>query len=489
MKPRALMVQGCSSHAGKSLLAAALCRLYARRGVKVAPFKSQNMSNNAAVCPDGAEIGRAQALQAQAAGIEPSADMNPVLLKPSGKAGSQVVLLGNAIGYKKALAYQRMKAVLWPQVVRALGRLQERYDLIVAEGAGGAAEINLRDREIVNMKVARHLDCPVVLVADIDRGGAFASVAGTLALLRPAERKLICGWVFNKFRGDARLLDPGIRELERLTGKPCLGVIPFFDHGLDEEDSLGLEGRAERGSGPVIAVLKLPHISNWTDLQALERDGARVRYVTTPAGLDGADAVILPGSKNTLADLAWLRSRTLDRALQSFAGMGGNVIGICGGFQMLGRSLSDPEGIDGGKPAKARGLGLLPVRTEFLSAKTTLRVLAIPDGLRFSGKAAVQGYEIHTGQSIRFGDGRPSFRIRRPDGSEVEDGAVNPRGNVWGTYLHGLFDVPVFRYGFLKGLGWKVPRKRGPGPIDRWADHVAGHLDMKTIDGALRASR
>ncbi len=491
---KALMVQGCSSHAGKSLVAAALCRLYARRGLKVAPFKAQNMSNNAAVCPDGAEIGRAQALQAEAANVEPTADMNPVLLKPTAGMGCQVVLMGKALGYRKAMAYERLKAKLWPEITAALKRLGATHDLILVEGAGSPAEINLKSREIVNMKVARHLGCPVLLVVDIDRGGAFAAVVGTLALLPPSERRLIQGWILNKFRGDARLLASGIRTIERKTGKPCLGVVSYFEHGLDEEDSVGLEGRSDGGKpgATVVAVLKLPHISNYTDLQALEREGASVRYVTTPQGLKGAQAVVLPGSKHTLSDLKWLKTKGLDLAVQAFAGTGGVVVGICGGFQMLGRNLRDPEGADGGRPGRARGLGLLPVRTVFARTKATHRVQAKPL-LRFAPSAAIPGYEIHTGESFRFG-GAPAFRIRRPDGETVEDGAVHPRGHVWGTYLHGLFDAAPFRLAFLAelrrraGLGPVRKARSGPDPLDRWADHVAAHLDMTRIDRAVHAS-
>lgn len=489
MTARALMVQGCSSHAGKSLVTAALCRLYARRGLKVAPFKSQNMSLNAAVCTDGAEIGRAQALQAEAANVVPTADMNPVLLKPTAGMGCQVVLMGKALGYRKAMAYERLKARLWPVIAGALKRLGAAHDLIVVEGAGSPAEINLKSREIVNMRVARHLGCPVLLVVDIDRGGAFAAVVGTLALLSVAERRLVKGWILNKFRGDARLLDSGIRTIERRTGKSCLGVIPFLDsHGLDEEDSAGLEGRSGGGKPgtPVVAVLKLPHIANYTDLQALEREGASVRYVTAPEGLKGVHAIVLPGSKHTLSDLRWLRARGLDRAVQAFAGTGGVVVGICGGFQMLGRSLSDPEGNDGGRPARARGLGLLPVRTVFARTKATHRVQAKPL-LRFAPSALIPGYEIHTGESVRLG-GAPAFQILRPGGEEVDDGAAHPRGHVWGTYLHGLFDAAPFRRAFLAGLrrraGLGPVRKTasGPDPLDRWADHVAAHLDMRCID-------
>lgn len=484
MTPRAVMVQGGSSHAGKSLVAAALCRLYARRGLRVAPFKAQNMSNNAAVCPDGAEIGRAQYLQAQAARTLPTADMNPVLLKPTSGAGSQVVLLGRAIGYRRALAYEGLKPRLWPEVRNALARLLAAHDVVVIEGAGSPAEINLRDREIVNMRVARHLDCPVLLVADIDRGGAFAAVVGTLALLRPAERRLVKGWVLNRFRGDARLLASGIREVERRTVKPCLGVIPFLPgHGLDEEDSLGLEGRRGVGKGPFVAVLRLPHIANWTDVQALERDGAAVRHVDRPGDLHGAAAVVVPGTKHTLADLRWLRARGLDRAVRAHARKGGTVVGLCGGFQILGRTLSDPLGADGGRASRARGLGLLPVDTAFTARKTTAQASAA-SLLPFAVSVRLEGYEIHLGETERDG-AAPAFRIRRLDGTEVADGAV--LGRVWGTYLHGLFDAAPFRRAFLRSVGIRAKPGRAGDPLDRWADHVARHVDLGRIDRRLRA--
>lgn len=479
MRARALMVQGCSSHAGKSVLTAALCRLFARRGLAVAPFKAVNMSLNAAVCPAGGEIGRAQAVQARASGRLPTSDMNPVLLKPE-SGGCQVVFRGRAVGRRRTLTAAFRERVLWPGITGSLQVLGEAAEVLLVEGAGSPAEPNLRARDLANMRVALHLRCPVILVVDIDRGGGFAAVLGTLALLAPRERRLVKGWVVNRLRGDPRGLAPAVREIERRTGKPCLGVLPFLeDLGLEEEDAVHLEN-AVSGPGPFLAVPRLPHLSNTTDLQPLAAAGVAVRYVTRPAEIPGALAVILPGSKHTLHDLAWLKRRGLDRAIRAYARRGGRVVGICGGFQMMGRSLEDPEGHDGGRPARgSRGLDLLPVTTRFEASKVA-RLASGRSLLPFARGLDVSGYEIHAGRVTRL-SGPAAFEL------DVAEGAAAPGGRVWGTSLHGLFDGHAFRTAFLSRLGIRPSALPSRDPLDRWADHVAAHLDMGRLARWLRA--
>ena len=365
---KSLMIQGTGSGVGKSVLCAALCRIFFQDGLRTAPFKSQNMSLNSFVTRDGLEMARSQVVQAEAAGVEPNADMNPLLLKPSSDTGCQVILNGKVIGDYTAAQYGRYQRDIWPQIKAAYHRLASTHDVVVIEGAGSPAEVNLKDRDFVNMRTAEMADAPVVLAADIDRGGAFASIVGTLELLEPHERKRIKGFIINKFRGDISLLNPGIDFLFKRTGVPVLGVVPFFrDIYIQEEDGVPLEASAEFGvrNGELrteaiidIAVIHLPHISNFTDFDALAAEpGVRVSYIRSASEVNGADVVIIPGSKNTISDLLHLRKTGMEERIKTFAGQGGMVAGICGGYQMLGFRISDPFGVDGTVP-EAEGLGL-----------------------------------------------------------------------------------------------------------------------------------
>ena len=442
MTARCVMVWGTSSGAGKSWLATALCRWYARQGLRVAPFKAQNMSNNARVVagPDGraGEIGSAQYFQALAAGREPEVRMNPVLLKPEADTHSQVVLLGQVDAALTALPWRERGAQAWPAVRDALDALRAENDVVVIEGAGSPAEINLRDSDIVNLRVAAHADARCLLVTDIDRGGAFAHLHGTWALLEPQERARIAGFVLNRFRGDAALLAPGPEQLERLTGVPTVATLPMvWQHGLPEEDGVFDERAGAPGAVRLtIAVVAYPRISNLDEFQPLANvPGVRLRWARTPAELAGADWVLLPGSKNTAADLRWLRAQGLDRAVAAHAGQGGIVLGICGGLQMLGEALIDPQDIAGNGP----GLGLLPLVTQFAPDKT-VRHAKVSFG-ELAGPWAplsglgVRGYEIHQGQTMQHA-GMAAGRVALPDGL----GWQNAQGNVLGVYLHGLFE-------------------------------------------------
>ncbi len=456
-----LMIQGTMSSVGKSWLTTALCRIFARQGIRVAPFKAQNMSNNAAVCPDGSEIGRAQALQAQAAGIVPTAEMNPILLKPEADHKSQVVVLGRAWRTLTAGEYYRHKPHLWSVVTASLDHLRQEYDLVIAEGAGSPAELNLRAGDIVNMAVARYAQATVLLVGDIDRGGIFAQLLGTLDLLPPEERALVRGLVVNKFRGDPALFVDGVRILENRSGLPVLGVVPYLhDVLLPEEDAAPLDApSAPTPSSPPqvdIAVIRLPHIANYDDFDPLRAEpGVQVRFVNHPARLGRPHAIILPGTKSTLADLAWLKKTGLAEAIGRHAQHGGAVVGICGGYQMLGERIADPEGVESAPGAVMEGLGLLPLQTVFDSAKATYqaqaRVLGGPGWLQALEGEGLEGYEIHMGRS----ETRAAWlEITARNGQEVHvlDGSVSPDGRVWGCYLHGLFANPTLRRAWLASL-------------------------------------
>lgn len=499
---RAIMCVGTGSHAGKSVLAAALCRIYARRGYRVAPFKAQNMALNSFVAPDGGELGRAQAYQSRAAGVEPHVDMNPVLLKPSSQTGSQVIVLGRPVGHMSVREYHAYQARVWPTVTAAFERLRVANDLVVIEGAGSPAEINLRDWDIVNMKVARYAQCPVLLIGDIDRGGVFASLVGHMELFTPEERALIKGFVINKFRGDASLLDSGLEFLRERTGVPTLGVVPMLAGWRgDEEDSLGIEDRQRRATpdAPLqIVVVRLPFISNYTDFDALaDEPDVNVRYVTRPAELSGATAIVLPGTKSTIADLAWLRQSGLAAALLAAVAAGTPVIGVCGGYQMLGRRIDDPEHVESTEP-EVPGLGLLDVETTFAGDKRTVRVagelLGAANPLGPAG-TPLRGYEIHMGRTSRGSGAAPLLRLRGADGAEHDDGAVSAAagasadGLVCGSYVHGLFDDPALRGVFLNRLraGLGLPARESAAPpvdddIDRLADHVEAHLDAELLE-------
>ncbi len=474
-RARALMVLGTASHVGKSLLTAGLCRVFARRGVSVAPFKAQNMSLNSAATPDGLEIGRAQALQAWAAGVAPSVDMNPVLLKPTGDMRSQIVVQGRVQGMSGAGEYyQRRVSELFPAVRESYARLAARHRVIVLEGAGSPAEINLRDGDIVNMRMAAEADARCLLVGDIDRGGVFAAVYGTLALLEPEERARIGGFAVNKFRGDPGLLAPGLSMLEERIGARCLGVIPHLPGlALDEEDSLGLPAvwKEWGARGRLrIAVVALPSLSNFTDFAALEAEpSVELRFARTPGALEEAHVVILPGSKSTAADLAWLRAEGLAEA-------------------MLQQSIDDPLGIEA--RGSVPGLGLLPLRTEMQRGKQTVPAFGELCALGFFGtaKGAVAGYEIHAGRTEYLLGALPFARLTDPPRL---DGCVSADGRGFGTYLHGIFDEDPFRHAFVcaarTAVGLPAPSElvswsqRRAASLEALADALERFLDMAEL--------
>ena len=448
---RVIMIQGTMSSAGKSFLAAGLCRIFKEDGLSVAPFKSQNMALNSYITEEGLEMGRAQVMQAEAAGIRPESAMNPVLLKPTSHMGSQVIVNGEVLGNYSAAEYFKMKKSLIPEIKRAYDSLAERFDVIVVEGAGSPAEINLRENDIVNMGLAELIDAPVLLAGDIDRGGVFAQLYGTAALLSDRERARIRAFIINKFRGDKEILKPGLSMLYERCPIPVAGVVPYMDVDLDDEDSLAdrlwakdtAMDRNGRKAFARIAVVRLPRISNFTDFNALEHlPGVALYYADRPEELSAADLVILPGTKNTMGDLKWLRETGMEAAILRKYGEGGFVFGVCGGFQMLGMRLSDPFGIEEG--GTLRGLGLLPVETVFSREKTRTRVTGNAwvfeewGGAKASG---FTGYEIHMGETKRAG-GRPCTGIRKetdPAGAAIkEDGCI--QGRAAGTYVHGFFD-------------------------------------------------
>ena len=498
------MIQGTGSGAGKSFLATAFCRIFARAGYRVAPFKSQNMALNAAVAADGGEIGRAQAAQAEAAGVEPTVDMNPILLKPEGDLRSQLVIRGAAALTVDFTTYQRMTPDLVRVVGESLDRLRAAHDLVIIEGAGSPAEINLADTEIVNMRIARLADAVVLLAGDIDRGGVFAALVGTLALLAPEDRARVAGFLINRFRGDRRLLEPGLEMLTARTGVPVLGVVPFIRERLvPAEDSLDLEHMAGtvRDARIDVAVIGLPRIANFDDFEPLaEEPGVCVRFVRSAAELGGAHLVILPGTKTTVADLTWLHESGLAAAIRDVAAAGRPVIGICGGFQMLGQRVADPGGLEG-VAATVNGLGLLPVTTTFAGAKRTVRVRArVVATTGVLGAAAgydVAAYEIHVGRTESAGD--PAFAITAGGlvGADERDGAVSADGVVVGTYLHGLFANDALRGAVLREVATRAgrtpdPRWGSPRPAiaryDRLADVVAEAVDVPAVAKLLGVS-
>ena len=481
-RAKCVMVLGTSSGAGKSWLATALCRHYARQGLKVAPFKAQNMSNNARVVasPAGAgEIGSAQYFQALAARAEPEVRMNPLLLKPEADTRSQVVLLGQVDTELSAMPWRGRSEKVWPRIEQALNELRAEYDVVVIEGAGSPAEINLMASDIVNLRVARAADASCLLVTDIDRGGAFAHLYGTWALLPEADRARIKGFVLNKFRGDAALLAPAPEQLEQLTGVPTVATLPmWWQHGLPEED--GVFDDRSRSAGAVsltVAVVAYPRLSNLDEFQPLKNiPGLRLVWARSPAELAGADWIILPGSKHSSSDLAWLREQDLDRAIADHAEQGGAVLGICGGLQMLGEALIDTHGVDGNAP----GLGLLPLVTQFDPDKTVRRTQACFGQLSGAWSAlsgvAVQGYEIHHGQTAQH----PAMAAAGDIAREVLPGLAwqNPRGNVLGCYLHGLFEDPAL----LQALfGAAAPT------LDAVFDGLADYLERHVAPGVLDA--
>ena len=466
---KVLMVQGTASHVGKSVLVAALCRILRQDGFRVAPFKAQNMSDNSYVTPDGGEIGRAQAVQAEAAGVDPVVEMNPILLKPENDSRSQVVVLGRPLESAGTSSFANMKPHLWQVVQDSLDKLRDQYEVLVIEGAGSPAEINLKQTEIVNMRVALYAGAPVLLLGDIDRGGVFAFLVGTLELLEPEERACIKGFVINKFRGDISLLTPGLTWLEERTGIPVAGVVPYYhDIHIPEEDSVSLEQRRLlKGKSAYlldIAVMGLPHISNFDDFDPLAREGGvRLRYVEAGDALGNPDLVILPGSKTTVADLEWLRRQGYASDIESLSREGAFVIGICGGYQMLGERILDPEGVESNQ-GETQALGLLAVTTVFAGDKETHRVKAevrqAPGILRGAQGLPIEGYEIHMGasypgqQSTHNDMADPPFHIRERSGRpwDQSDGAIDPSGHVLGTYNHGLFHNAGLRKTILQSL-------------------------------------
>jgi adenosylcobyric acid synthase len=505
------MVLGTASHVGKSVLTAALCRILKQDGFRPAPFKAQNMALNSAATPEGLEIGRAQAQQAEAAGVPASVDMNPILLKPCADARSQLIVRGRVAGDVTARRYHRRRArELFHIVLESYERLASRHDVIVLEGAGSPAEVNLADTDIVNMRMAHAADAACLLVADIDRGGVFASLVGTFALLSPADRRRIRGFAVNRFRGDPALFRRGVAFLEARLRRPCLGVVPYLDDiGVDEEDGVALEhGRRARVSwpnerGPArrlrVAVVALPHLSNFTDFDALAAEpSVCVAYASRPADLQDADVVMLPGSKQTLDDLAWLRRTGLAEAVSAHARRR-VVIGICGGMQMLGREVADPHGVEGG--GRKRGLALLPLRTALETEKVTVRASATWLGGTLFGVRtrvpALHGYEIHVGATRYDPGAEPLLELQREGSSMlVADGARSRNGRVIGTYLHGLFDSDAFRHAAVRALraasrlapprALAPHRARREQRLDRLADHVRRSLDIDRLKGWLR---
>lgn len=440
-RAKSIMVQGTASNAGKSILAAALCRILHQDGYTVAPFKSQNMALNSFITREGLEMGRAQVTQAEAAGVEPSVLMNPVLLKPTGDAGSQVIVNGEVWANLTAGEYYKRKETLRPLIQRSYDALAEQYDAVVLEGAGSPAEINLKKDDFVNMGMAAMADAPVLLVGDIDRGGVFASLYGTMMLLEEEERRRVKGIIINKFRGDVNLLRPGLTQLEELCGVPILGVVPWVALDIDDEDSVSSRLESGRSEKPVdIAVIHLPRISNFTDFTALSQHPALgVRYVKDPRALGRPDLVILPGTKNTMADLLWLRQSGLEGAVKKLAAAGTSILGICGGYQMLGLTLSDPDAVEQG--GELAGMGLLPVHTVFSAQKERTRVTGQVRPLKgfFAplSCAVFDGYEIHMGKT-RLERGAAPFADLDIDGADKEDGALSEA--IMGSYVHGLFD-------------------------------------------------
>ena len=450
---KAIMIQGTTSNAGKSLIAAGLCRIFRQDGYRVAPFKSQNMALNSYITKEGLEMGRAQVMQAEAAQIEPEVDMNPILLKPTSDRGSQVIVCGEVRGTMSAADYYRYKAGLVPEIRNAYQRLADKNDIIVIEGAGSPAEINLKENDIVNMGMAQMAQAPVLLVGDIDRGGVFAALAGTMLLLEDSEKKMVKGTIINKFRGDESILAPGLAMLEQRIQVPTLGVVPYLHLDVDDEDSLSERfSRREKAAAIDIAVIRLPRISNFTDFNPLEyMEEVSVRYVTAVGQLGNPDLILLPGTKNTMDDLLWMRQNGLEAAVCKHAAAGKPVLGICGGFQMLGRRISDPLGVEHG--GSLDGMGLLPLETEFAGDKTRTRTQGVLDPVEgplssLSGQP-YDGYEIHMGLS---GTNKNLVCC----------------GSVYGTYLHGLFDRPEVAQALVRDL----MRGKGLDP-----DHVKG-LDI-----------
>jgi adenosylcobyric acid synthase len=509
---RALMILGTASHVGKSMITAGLGRILVDEGFRVAPFKAQNMSLNSAATPDGREIGRAQALQAEACRVAPSVEMNPILIKPRSDTSSQVVVLGKVWGQITASDFHTHRVdQLFPTVLRSYQKLAAEYEVVLLEGAGSPAEINLREHDIVNLRMARAAKASCLLVGDIDRGGVFASLLGTLELLEHSERELFNGFLINKFRGDRSLLQPGVEAMERRLGLPCVGVVPFLhDLDLDEEDSVAVEhhpavrqawDHLEEDNSPRrrlrIGVIALPHMSNFTDFDALAAEpSVALAFVVHAHDAAAADVLILPGTKQTLDDLDWLDKNNFVSHIREHSVHNRPLVGLCGGFQMLGRKLSDAGGVENnGIPIERDGLGLLAVDTVFNQEKTTRRISAELFDPSFAAglwqATTFQGYEIHMGETDRARDTRPFARVSTGNHGHRLDGAISPNGLVFGTYVHGLFDDDHFRHSFLDWA--RASRKLTPveekawatserdARLNRWADHLRSSLRLDLI--------
>ncbi|MBN2808134.1 MAG: cobyric acid synthase [Deltaproteobacteria bacterium] len=507
MTAKLLMLQGTGSSVGKSALVAGLCRLYHRRGVRVAPFKAQNMALNSFITVQGDEIGRAQAVQAEACGLKPHVDMNPVLIKPNSDTGAQVIIHGKPVANMSAVVYHAYKETAWQAVSSSLARLRQTYDLVIIEGAGSPAEINLRDKDIVNMGLATRVKAPVLLLGDIDKGGVFASLVGTMELLEEDERELIKGFIVNKFRGDVTLLAPGLEMIGARCKVPFVGVVPWFGKEiyLPEEDGVALQnsGHDERRDEPgsafgatlAIGVIRLAHISNFTDFDPLLHEpGVRLDYLDAHATLVGYHLIILPGSKNTLEDLVSLQAADLPRRLQAFVDAGGAVVGICGGFQMLGHRLRDLQMIESGR-GEIAGFGLLPLLTEMAPEKITVQCRARVISSCFGPDLTVSGYEIHQGRTTLVEPAESLLQVTQADGVQYSDGCVAGGGRVWGCYMHGVFDDEGFRKAYLawlrvhlanarpssfsEGISYRQRKEDG---LNGLADLLQKALDMKMID-------
>ncbi len=486
---------GTGSDVGKSVVATALNRFFLNRGMRPAPYKAQNMSNNSGVTPEGLEMGRAQIVQAEAARIPPHVDMNPILLKPTTDVGCQVVLMGEAVANQTAGEYHTRKEHLFDAACRSLDRLRGRCDVVVIEGAGSCAEVNLMAHDIVNFRMAEYADAPVILIADIHRGGVFAQLVGTLACLPPERRERIAGFIVNRFRGDIRLFDDGVKWIGEKTGKPVLGVLPWYTHfAIEAEDSVVIESRPRvapgRGLRPAVAVIRIPHISNFTDFDPLSAIAEiDLSFIEKPQDLEGFTAVILPGSKNTRFDLDWMKREGWGARLTAYAKRGGHILGICGGYQIMGRTVHDPSGLEGA-PGTTEGLGLLPVETTLTAPKTTTLS-------RFAwGDAQGAGYEIHMGRTNRVG-GSPLLTVLSQNGAapaNPEDGCVSDNGRIMATYIHGLFDTPAVTRRWLDAVGLAdvdtTHAAAGPAARDRsydlLAEHFEKHVDTEAIMDLIR---
>jgi adenosylcobyric acid synthase len=487
-KAPCIAVLGTGSEVGKSVITTALCRIFSNRGVRVAPFKAQNMSNNSGVTPEGLEMGRAQIVQAEAAGIPPHVDMNPVLLKPTAEIGSQVVLLGSVIESGETGAASKDNERLFKEACVALDRLSAEYELIILEGAGSCAEVNLMSRDIVNFRMAAYADAPVLLVADIDRGGVFAQIIGTLECLEKHQRARISGCIINRFRGDIDLFKDGVRWIEKKTAKPVFGVLPWYNHiRIEPEDSVVIESpkkvTVKNSRNPAVAVIRLPHISNFTDFDPLQAiNNLDLYFLEKAQPLTAFQAVILPGSKNTRFDLDWIQTSRWSEALSEYLTSGGHVLGICGGYQMMGKAVHDPTGLEG-QPGSSEGLGLLPIETVLKAPKTTTLTHFLWDGQPGTG------YEIHMGQTIRSA-GTHLFSVteRNQNPCRDEDGCVSTDSKIMGTYIHGLFNNPGILKSWLDHIGLNGMDVSNIGGIearnkeyDLLAEHFQKHVDVERI--------